>query len=116
MISLAKNKKIPIIATAKPPNSIPQWINQLDGPPAVFVPKNFFDNNGKLIRQDYVVDATEFNQQILPTVDENGNPTGIFSERAMGVINKHIPAVDIERNRQALEMAIKVERKSSSCW
>ncbi len=39
--------------------------------------------------------------------DAEGNPTGIFSERAQAVITRHIPANDEERNRKALELAIK---------
>jgi len=38
--------------------------------------------------------------------DSRGNPTGIFSERAQGIIGRHIPAVDEERNVKALELAI----------
>ena len=75
------------------PNSIPQWINQLDGPPPVFVPENFFDNNGEIIRQDYIVSATEFNQQILPTVDMNGNPTGFGSTNVWGYEGQAMDAI-----------------------
>ncbi len=39
--------------------------------------------------------------------DENGNPTGIFSERATSLINKYIPEEDEERNNTALALAIK---------
>ena len=39
--------------------------------------------------------------------DANGNPTGIFSERAQGLIGKYIPPSDDERNNKALELAIK---------
>ncbi len=39
--------------------------------------------------------------------DENGNPTGIFSERAQNVIYKYIPEEDETRNELALELAIK---------
>jgi len=39
--------------------------------------------------------------------DENGNPTGIFSETAQSLITKHIPQNTPEKNRQALELAIK---------
>ncbi len=38
--------------------------------------------------------------------DDQGNPTGIFSERAQGLIGKYIPANDAERNNRALELAI----------
>ncbi len=39
--------------------------------------------------------------------DEHGNPIGIFSERAQNAIYKYIPTEDEERNRTALELAIK---------
>ena len=39
--------------------------------------------------------------------DANGNPTGIFSERAQGLIGKYIPDSDEGRNITALELAIK---------
>ncbi len=39
--------------------------------------------------------------------DEHGNPTGIFSERAQSLIYKYIPTEDEERNKIALELAIK---------
>lgn len=39
-------------------------------------------------------------------VDEFGRPTGIFSERAQGLIGKHIPANTPESNIQAFNLAI----------
>lgn len=38
--------------------------------------------------------------------DKMGNPTGIFNERAMGLITKHIPENTPERDAQALELAM----------
>ncbi len=38
--------------------------------------------------------------------DAEGNPTGIFVERAGGLISKHIPESTPEGNRKALELAI----------
>jgi predicted amidohydrolase YtcJ len=43
-------------------------------------------------------------------LDELGNPTGIFNERAMSLIARHIPENTEETNAQALELAIK------ACW
>lgn len=43
-------------------------------------------------------------------LDELGNPTGIFNERAMSLIARHIPEDNDERDRQALERAIQ------ACW
>jgi predicted amidohydrolase YtcJ len=42
--------------------------------------------------------------------DAQGNPTGIFNERAMGLIARHIPEQGVEQDRQALDLAIK------ACW
>ena len=39
--------------------------------------------------------------------DGKGNPTGLFNERAMSLIQSHIPEDSDARNRQALELAIK---------
>ncbi|HYI77403.1 MAG TPA: amidohydrolase [Chryseolinea sp.] len=39
--------------------------------------------------------------------DPLGNPTGLFNERAMDLIEEHIPANTAERNARALELAIK---------
>ena len=44
--------------------------------------------------------------------DENGNPTGIFSERAKGVIAKYIPENTEERNIKALELAIAASHRN----
>lgn len=40
--------------------------------------------------------------------DELGNPTGIFNERAQGLIAKHIPEESPETATRALEMAVKI--------
>jgi spore coat protein A len=63
------------------PSTIPKWVNQLDGPLPVYLPTNITDDNGNVIRQDYVVSVAESYQQILPTVDANGNPTGFGPTR-----------------------------------
>jgi spore coat protein A, manganese oxidase len=63
--------------------SIPQWVNQLNIPP-IFVPQNVTDNSGKLLRQTYSIDVSQFEQQILPTTDSNGNPTGFGSTTVWG--------------------------------
>ena len=38
--------------------------------------------------------------------DEFGGPTGIFNERAMGLITKHIPESTPEKDKKAFEMAV----------
>lgn len=42
--------------------------------------------------------------------DELGNPTGVFNERAQTLITKHVPETTPEKDKKALEMAIK------ACW
>lgn len=42
--------------------------------------------------------------------DAMGNPTGIFNERAMTLIEEHIPGNTIESDSQALDLAIR------ACW
>ncbi len=66
------------------PNAIPKWINQLIQAPPIFASKNITDSSGKLIRQEYVVNIKEFQQQLLPTMDSNGNPTGFGASTVWG--------------------------------
>ena len=65
------------------PLTIPQWINQLSIPP-IYSPQNITDNSGNLLRQSYSIDISQFEQQILPTEDSNGNPTGFGSTTVWG--------------------------------
>jgi spore coat protein A, manganese oxidase len=66
------------------PLAIPKWVNQLSGPPPVYLPVNVTDKNGNVIRQEYVVNVTEFYQQMLPAADQNGNPTGFSATKVWG--------------------------------
>lgn len=66
------------------PLTIPKFVNQLDGPPPVYVPNNVTGASGNLIRQEYTVKASEFTQQILPTAYANGTPTGFASTKVWG--------------------------------
>ena len=66
------------------PLSIPKFVNQLDQPPPVYIPNNVTDSSGNLIRQEYVVKVSQFTQQILPTSDANGNPTGFGPTKVWG--------------------------------
>jgi spore coat protein A len=50
-------------------------VTQLTRPPPVYVPTNVYCD-GKLVKQEYVIDASEFYQQILPTEDIYGEPLG----------------------------------------
>ncbi len=72
------------IPTLLDPQVIPKWVNQLDKAPPIYIPNNVTDNSGKLIRQDYVVNVTQFKQQILPSIDSNGNPTGFGLTKVWG--------------------------------
>ena len=65
-----------------PPETIPKYVNQLTGPPPVYKPTIMKNPNGPGIAMYYEVTMDESNQQILPTVDENGNPTG-FGETSV---------------------------------
>ncbi len=66
------------------PNSIPQWTNQLTEPPPVYAAGNITDASGKLIRQDYNVSITQFQQQLLPTINSAGQPTGFGKTTVWG--------------------------------
>jgi FtsP/CotA-like multicopper oxidase with cupredoxin domain len=66
------------------PNVIPKWVNQIVGPPPIYIPKNVTDDSGKLIRQEYTVSVREFEQQILPILDSRGNPTGFGLTKVWG--------------------------------
>jgi spore coat protein A len=74
------------------PLSIPQWINQLEIPP-VYSPTNITDSSGQVIRQEYQINVTEFSQQILPTVDSEGNPTGFGPTTVWGFEGQAIDPV-----------------------
>jgi spore coat protein A, manganese oxidase len=65
------------------PQSIPQWTNQLVIPP-VYVPQNVTNNSGSLTRQKYSVEVSQFEQQILPTIDSNGKATGFGETTVWG--------------------------------
>ena len=66
------------------PRVIPKWVNQLAGAPPIYVPNNVTDDSGKLIRQEYVVNVREFEQQILPIMDSSGKPTRFGSTKVWG--------------------------------
>lgn len=67
---------IPLMGTAfaaKPapltldPKTIPKFVNQLDGPPPVYVPTVVTDPvTGAVISHNYTINVTEFYEQILP--------------------------------------------------
>ena len=55
----------PVPAGLLDPTKIPKYVNQLVIPP-VYVPTNVTDGNGKVIRQDYVINMSYYRQTILP--------------------------------------------------
>ncbi len=79
------------------PLKIPKWTNQLDGAMPVYVPKNVTDTQGNVIGQEYMVSVSEFYQQILPTVDSNGNPTGYGPSKVWGYGGEAKDAVTDEK-------------------
>jgi len=65
------------------PLSIPKYVDQLVIPP-VYVPSYKIDWKPFKLVQEYKVDMSEFYQQILPTVDANGDPTGFGPSKVWG--------------------------------
>ena len=57
------------------PDTIPKFVNQLTGPPPVYTPTYIPNPTGPGVAQYYEVTMDESMQQVLPTVDENGDPT-----------------------------------------
>ena len=82
----------PVVLSQTPqlldPSKIPQFVNQLDRAPSVFIPINITDNLGNLVRQEYTVSVSEFTQQMLPTVTSDGKPTGFSSTKVWGYIGE----------------------------
>lgn len=48
------------------PTLIPKFVNQLNGPPPVYMPTSVLDESGNVIMQKVTVDMTSFMQQVLP--------------------------------------------------
>ena len=71
----------PPVAVTIDPKTIPKYVNQLTGPPPVYVPEHVDTVTGT---EYYTVDMTAFAQQILPTVDALGNPTGFGATNVWG--------------------------------
>jgi len=75
------------------PLTIPKWTNQLERPLPVYLSKNVTDHQGNVIRQEYTVSVGEFYQQILPTIDANGEPTGYGLSKAWGYGGEAVDAI-----------------------
>jgi spore coat protein A len=80
IIMLALSSFMMLVPTVKAalldPSDIPKFTNQLTGPPPVYTPKMIKNPNGPGVAMYYEITMDESSQQILPTVDENGDPTG----------------------------------------
>jgi spore coat protein A, manganese oxidase len=66
------------------PLSIPKWTNQLDSRIPAYTLTNVTDSSGNVIRQECTVSVSQFNEQMLPTVDASGNPTEYGSTKVWG--------------------------------
>ncbi len=62
--------------------------------------------NAKAMEIAAITPLATFNDQGEIIRDDQGNPTGIFTEQAMSLIGKHIPGSSPDSDRQALELAI----------
>jgi len=71
------------LAPTLDPKMIPKFVNQLPVPPA-YEPTLVTNATGHVIRHEYTVNVTEFYQQILPTVDAKGKPTGFPATKVWG--------------------------------
>ncbi len=49
------------------PTTIPKYVSPLIASIPVYTPTNVYDINNNLIRQDYIVNVTQFTEQILPS-------------------------------------------------
>src|SRR5665647_147641 len=65
------------------PMTIPKYVTQLNGPPPVYVPTTTVGGV-----EQYVVDASQFMEQILPLTDTLGNPLGQTTVWGYGGIAK----------------------------
>jgi spore coat protein A, manganese oxidase len=66
------------------PLSIPKWTNQLDSRISAYTLTNVTDSQGNVIRQEVMVGVSQFSEQMLPTVDASGNPTGYGATKVWG--------------------------------
>jgi spore coat protein A, manganese oxidase len=65
------------------PDTIPKYVDQLVIPP-VYVPKYTYDCKTDQWTQEYKVTMSQFSEQILPTIDAQGNPTGFGQSTVWG--------------------------------
>ena len=66
------------------PSLIPKFVNQLTGPPPVFIPTKIMDPVSGQMTDYYSIIETETSQQILPAYDIDGKPTGFASTQVWG--------------------------------
>ncbi|NIO37330.1 multicopper oxidase domain-containing protein [Candidatus Bathyarchaeota archaeon] len=58
------------------PKGIPKYVNQLTGPPPIYIPTIMRNGDGVPIKLAYTVYMNNFTQRILPTTYANGTSTG----------------------------------------
>jgi predicted amidohydrolase YtcJ len=72
---------------------------------AIFVNQKAMEVAGVLpLAQEGLDNMTPEGGEIIR--DEMGNPTGIFNERAMGLINRHVPESTKEKDMKAFQLAV----------
>ena len=88
IITLALSSFLMLTPTVKAdrlvPADIPKFTNQLTGPPPVYTPTMIPNPNGPGVAMYYEITMDESSQQVLPTVDENGDPTGFGTTDVWG--------------------------------
>ena len=88
ILTLALSSFLMLVPTVKAdllaPSDIPKFTNQLTGPPPVYTPTMIKNPNGPGVAMYYEITMDESSQQVLPTVDENGDPTGFGTTDVWG--------------------------------
>ncbi len=92
--------------SALDPSAIPKYVNQLAGPPPVYVPIIVKDSNGNVVSHEYTVGVGSFIQQVLPAplpktnVWSYGGPAkDSVTGKYLGVVyNSPAPSFEAVRN------------------
>jgi hypothetical protein len=81
-LALPVNAQITDVPTLDP-STIPKYVDQLVIPPE-YVPTYTFDRKTCQWTQEYKITMSQFTEQILPTKDAQGNPTGFAKTKVWG--------------------------------